>query len=93
MNDKIIERIKKMFALATNEGAAPGEAENAMRMANKLMEKYSLSALDLHTQEEITIKFGEKAHNTWKKSYTIQFQKFMVALYSLITKNPQLLEP
>ncbi len=67
MNDKIIERIKKMFALATNEGAAPGEAENAMRMANKLMEKYSLSALDLHTQEEITIKFGEKAHNIWKR--------------------------
>lgn len=67
MNDKIIERIKKMFALATNEGAAPGEAENAMRMANKLMEKYNLSVLDLHTQEEITIKFGEKAHNTWKK--------------------------
>ena len=65
MEQKLIERIKKMFALANNEGAAPGEAENAMRMANKLMEKHQISSFDLHTKEEIIAKFCKGSKFLW----------------------------
>jgi len=65
MEQKIIDRIKKMFALANCEGAAPGEAENAMRMANRLMEKHALSSLDLHTSDSITIKFEDGSNFNW----------------------------
>ena len=67
MDKKLIERIKKMFALANCEGAAEGEAENAMRMANKLMEKYNLSSIDLHNSEDITIKFEDGTRWNWKR--------------------------
>ncbi len=33
----IMRRLKNLLALATNPAAAPGEAENAMRMAQALM--------------------------------------------------------
>ena len=65
MNEKIINKIKKMFALANNEGAAPGEAENAMRMANKLMEKHMLTSIDLHTSEEMSITFLDAHRYVW----------------------------
>lgn len=65
MDDKIINRIKKMFALANNEGAAKGEAENAMRMANKLMEKYELRNIDLHTNDTFTIEMVDASRNVW----------------------------
>lgn len=65
MNDKIISRIKKMFALANNTGATDGEAENAMRMANKMLEKYNLSMVDLHTEEAVGIKFESGQTSPW----------------------------
>lgn len=78
MNDKIIERIKKMFALANDDGAAAGEAENAMRMANKLMERHALSAIDLHTNEEIRMSFEPYHRNAWSK----QVYNSIAELYS-----------
>lgn len=65
MNTKLIEKIKKMFALANCAGASPGEAENAMRMANKLMEKHKLCSMDLKFDEEITLNFGIETSHAW----------------------------
>jgi len=65
MEQKIIERIKKMFALANDKGAAKGEADNAMRMATKLLERHNLSMIDLHVTDDISIKFEEGAINPW----------------------------
>ncbi len=65
MENKLIEKIKKMFAMANHANSNPGEAENAMRMANKLMEKHNLSAMDLHNKEDITIKFEDGSRNNW----------------------------
>ena len=65
MNQKIIERIKKMFALANNAGSTEGEADNAMRMATKLLEKHNLSMVDLHTQEEVGLKFNTGETTPW----------------------------
>ena len=67
MNEKIINKIKKMFALANDEGAAQGEAENAMRMANKLMEKHMLTSIDLHTSEEMSITFLDAHRYVWAR--------------------------
>lgn len=68
MNEKIINKIRKMFALANNEGAAPGEAENAMRMANNLMEKHMLTSMDLHTGDRITIDFIDSQRYVWVRA-------------------------
>lgn len=67
MNERLLERIKKMFTLANDPGAAEGEAENAMRMANKLLEKHNLNIADLHTSDAVTIKFEDGVRNVWVK--------------------------
>jgi hypothetical protein len=41
--DKIIDRVKKMMALANCSGAAEGERDNALRMAYNLLAKHNLS--------------------------------------------------
>lgn len=43
MEDKIINRIKKMLALANDAAAAEGERDNAMRMAYNLLAKHNLT--------------------------------------------------
>lgn len=41
--DAIMRRLKKLLALAMDPAAAPGEAENAMRMAQKLMAAHGVT--------------------------------------------------
>jgi hypothetical protein len=41
--EKIIDRVKKMMALANCSGAAEGERDNALRMAYNLLAKHNLS--------------------------------------------------
>ena len=52
MQEKIIEKIRKLVALGTNGGATEGERENAMRMAHALLAKHNLDESDLATAEE-----------------------------------------
>lgn len=54
MEDKIINRIKKMLALANDAGATEGERDNAMRMAYNLLAKHNLTmaTVEGHTNEE-----------------------------------------
>lgn len=69
MNDKIIEKIKKLFALANNEGATLNEAENAMRMARKLLDKHNLSMGDLaDLKEEVSVEFRNAQDVPWMRS-------------------------
>lgn len=49
-NEKIIERLKKLFALG--QSSNQHEAELAMSMANKLMTEYQISATDIDLSEE-----------------------------------------
>lgn len=55
-NEKIIDRVKKMMALANCTGAAEGERDNALRMAYNLLAKHNLTMneVDAHnaTKEE-----------------------------------------
>lgn len=47
----IIDRVAKMLRLASDQGAAPGERENALRMAHKTMNKYNLDLSEITMQE------------------------------------------
>lgn len=58
-NDRIIEKVKKLLALASDPSAAPNEAEIASRQAASLMAKYnldlaSLSQAELEAEWDIT---------------------------------------
>jgi hypothetical protein len=44
MHSKIIDRVRKLLALASNAGATEGEASNAAAMAAALMEQHGLAA-------------------------------------------------
>lgn len=44
---KILERVAKCFALAKDAGAAPNEAETALRQARKLMQQHDLMDTDV----------------------------------------------
>ncbi|KUM43698.1 DUF2786 domain-containing protein [Pseudomonas sp. EpS/L25] len=45
---KILERVAKCFALAKDAGAAPNEAETALRQARKLMQQHNLQEVEVH---------------------------------------------
>nr|WP_288356096.1 DUF2786 domain-containing protein [uncultured Pseudomonas sp.] len=44
---KILERVAKCFALARDAGAAPNEAETALRQARKLMQQHHLQEAEI----------------------------------------------
>ena len=49
---KIINRLKKMLALANDVGATEGERDNALRMAYNLLAKHNLSMCDLEEPDQ-----------------------------------------
>lgn len=51
--NRIIDKIRKLFALAANDGATGAESENAMRMANALLSKHSLEMSQLTGHDEV----------------------------------------
>ncbi|MDD5323648.1 MAG: DUF2786 domain-containing protein [Methylococcales bacterium] len=50
----ILEKVKKLLALANDAGASEGERDNALRMAHGLLAKHNLDMADLqkHLQQE-----------------------------------------
>lgn len=52
MEDRIINKVKKILAIAHDEGAAEGERDNALRMAYNLMAKHNLSMTSLQDKPE-----------------------------------------
>ena len=52
-NERLIDKIRKLFALANCEGATENEAATALRMANKLLDKHSISTIDLADEREV----------------------------------------
>ncbi|BAV39381.1 hypothetical protein BPT24_263 [Tenacibaculum phage pT24] len=45
--NSVLDKIEKLLSLANNEGASQGEIENAMKMAEKLMLKHDIEAVDI----------------------------------------------
>jgi len=55
--DRLIEKIRKLFALSSNEGATGAEAETALRMANALLAKHAIDKHRLHEEDEVFCSF------------------------------------
>lgn len=51
-NERILDKVKKLLALAANEAASEGERENALRMAHNLLAAHNLAMSDLHNHEK-----------------------------------------
>lgn len=47
--DRVIERVRKMLALANDAGATEGERDNAMRMAHATLAKYNLDLATINS--------------------------------------------
>ena len=80
MEDKIIERIKKLFALAGNNPNI-NEADLAMKMAKKLLDKHNLNMYQLIDKEEVGIKIEDELnmpyvriiYNTISDLYDVEY--------------------
>lgn len=48
---KLLDRIRKLFAMAQETEASPHEAEIALRRCQKLMERYGIQESDLHNSQ------------------------------------------
>ena len=57
--ERMIQKIRKLFALASNKGASGNESENALRMANALLMKHSIDKHKLHDKDEVFASFLE----------------------------------
>ena len=62
--DKIINRIRKMLALANDAAATEGERDNALRMAHATLAKYNLSMSEVGKKEESAEKRMDKELTT-----------------------------
>lgn len=56
--NKIIDKIRKLFALANCDGAVGAESENALRMANALLSKHSLEMHQLSENDSVFCTFA-----------------------------------
>lgn len=68
--NRIIEKIRKLFALAANDGATGAESENAMRMANAMLAKHSIEMSQLTgDNEDVFCTFADyNVKAAWTKS-------------------------
>lgn len=70
MTDRIIDRIKKMLALANDLAASEGERDNALRMAYATMAKYNIdmASVEAKGKEEARIDFENQSFSwLWAK--------------------------
>ena len=49
--ERILDKVKKMLAIANNSAATEGERDNALRMAHALLAKHNLSMENVHERE------------------------------------------
>lgn len=63
VNEKVINRLKKMLALANNAGATDGEREAALKQSYSLLAKYNLTMaqVDTHNSTPQEERLAEKA--------------------------------
>lgn len=65
-NERLIKKIKSLFALAANDSATGNESENALRMAEGLLRKHSIELFDLRDKESVGVSFHD-FKKQWEK--------------------------
>ena len=63
-NEKILNKIKKLFALGSNN-PNENEAKSAIRMAKKLLDKHNFSMYELKDKEHIGITIEDYVNMPW----------------------------
>lgn len=84
MNEKIINRIRKMLALGQDSAASQGERENALRMAHNLLIKYNLdmAQVENHGAGEKREEFrGEFYGRPWALTVSMAVAKLFFCRY------------
>lgn len=84
---KIIDRVRKMMALANNDGASEGERENALRMSYALLAKYNLTVDDLQEVEERVHEFLDSVHAAWSRQIANAIAKLFFCNYYVSHPN------
>lgn len=92
MNERIIERIRKMLALANDAGATEGERDNAMRMAHATLAKYNLDIAMIEASgtkkakgEERTKEVGTFYGRPWARNVCVSVAKLMFSEYVYVS--------
>lgn len=93
-DEKLINRVKKMMALANDPAASDGERENALRMSYAILAKYNLSLSDVEgnptgPQEARKQAKGEFYGRPWAVSVSSSVAKlfFCKYYYTTLGKN------
>lgn len=82
--DKILDKVKKLLALANNSAAAEGERDNALRMAHGLLAKHNLAMIDVQEREAMEGRekhLIETFHMDWCKQVCNQIGKLFFCKY------------
>jgi len=67
--ERLIQKVRKLFALSANAGATGAEAETALRMANALLDKHKIDKAKLHETEVVFASFADYPIKTkWVRS-------------------------
>lgn len=84
--DKLIQRIKKLFALANNN-PNKNESSLAMSAAKKLLDKHNLSMIELEEKDNpVGVKFEDNTNSPWIRIIYASICKLYNCQY-LIDKN------
>lgn len=82
--EKILDKVKKLLALANNAAATDGERDNALRMAHGMLAKYNLSMEDAQEHEAMEGReqqYIETFHMTWAKQVCNSIAKLFFCSY------------
>lgn len=75
--ERIIQKIRKLFALAADAGATGNEAENALRMANNLLTKHAIEKHRLHDPDQVFASFCDyPIQQDWVKQVASHIARF-----------------
>lgn len=63
--ERLLGKIRKLFALSSNASATGSEAETALRMANALLDKHKIDKCKLNQTEEVFASFCTYPNVRW----------------------------
>src|SRR5687768_7100621 len=70
VQERVIEKVRKMLAIANDRGASEGERDNAMRMAHSYLVKFNLSMDSIENTDRDRVKEEDtlRQANDWSRA-------------------------
>lgn len=84
IDNKVLDRIKKMLALSNDSGATEAERETALRMAYNTLAKYNLSLSDLPSEDTTEARERQDvviSADRWARSLSMAVAKLFFCKY------------